>query len=158
MERMTFTDIVSFNYKDIKTLFYSRMTKRHLKFDEDAFNDAFIKCAMHFENEYISYDEAIKYFWTAYIHTVLNYKLHDSHSTEYLPELYDQIDNEYNQNIDELYDIIITDIKNEFGDDGVLTVINYLNHKTYKSSSDIRRICKYIKIKYKNTVKDILSI
>lgn len=155
METMTFVDVVSFNYKDIKTLFQNRSIKRHLMFDEDAFNDAFIKCAEHFENELISYDTAIKYFWTAYIHIVLNHKIHDAHSTGY-SDIYDCEDIIYNIDIDYIYNAIINDVKNKFGDEGVNVLFSYLNKQPISDKNMAKRICKYIKIKYKELVIDTL--
>lgn len=153
MEPMTFADIISKYYTDIYTLFKSRMHKRDMCFNEDAFNDAFIKCVEHFKNDLISYDYAVKYFWKTYIHTVLNEKIHDSYVTE-LPEDYDCECTEYNYDIDELYDTIMNDVQDTFGYDGVEAINNHFKHKKSVSRNQSRKICKYIKSKYERIAID----
>lgn len=155
MELMTFADIISNYYNDIYTLFKSRMHRRDMHFNEDAFNDAFIKCSEHFKSDLISYDHAVKYFWTTYINTVLNEKIHDSYTTE-LPEDYDCECDEYNYDIDNLYNTIIDDIDMEFGEEGMEVVNNYLKHKKSDSRKQSRKICKYIKSKYNQIVIDTM--
>ena len=71
-------DIISAHYKDIKKLFVSRISNHGLKFNEDSFNDAFIKCAQHFGNDIIAYDDAIKYFYVAFLCRVCYYNLNKS--------------------------------------------------------------------------------
>lgn len=70
MERGNFMDIISVHYKDIKKLFTTRCATRKIQFNEDAFNESFIKCAQHFGNDVIIYDDAVRYFWIAYLNTV----------------------------------------------------------------------------------------
>lgn len=154
MENGTFIDIVSIKYKDIRISFNNWSKNRQLVFDEDSFNDAFIKCADHFKDTIITYNDAIKYFWTAYIHTVMNNKKHNSFSTE-LSESIDVIDSNYNEDIDKLYNIIIKDIQQKFGDDAVQLIHNHFIHNT-KDKQLSRKICKYIKTKYKGIVIETL--
>ena len=59
-------DIISVHYKDIRKLFVSRSSNQGYQFSDDAFNDAFINCSLHFGNKTIDYDVAVKYFWIAY--------------------------------------------------------------------------------------------
>ena len=62
MNTGTFMDLISIHYKDIKNLFKSRSYNRNIDFDEDSFNDAFIKCAQRFGNEINNYDNAKMYY------------------------------------------------------------------------------------------------
>ena len=155
MELMTFADIISKYYNNINTLFKSRMHKRDMKFDEDSFNDAFIKCFEYFKDNLISYDDAVKYFWTVYIHMVLNEKIHESHETE-LPEDYDCECPEYNEDIDNLYNTIIEDVRTEFGESGVDAINEHLHHKKQDSRTQSRKICRYIKSKYNKLAIDTI--
>lgn len=65
-----FMGLISDHYNDIITLFKSRSYNIGIQFDEDIFGDAFIKCVKRFENEIITYDVAIKYFWITYLNAV----------------------------------------------------------------------------------------
>lgn len=154
MEKGTFTDIVSIKYKDIRISFNNWSKNRQIVFDEDSFNDAFIKCAEHFKNKIITSDEAIKYFWTAYIHTVMNNKKHNSFSTE-LSDNIDIINNEYNYDIDAIYDIILKDIQQQFGNNAMQLIHNHFIHNIEDKKLS-RKICKYIKTKYKGIVIETL--
>lgn len=154
MENGTFIDIVSIKYKDIRISFNNWSKNRQLVFDEDSFNDAFIKCADHFKDTIITYNDAIKYFWTAYIHTVMNNKKHNKFSTE-LSDTIDVIDIEYNYNIDTIYDTIIDDIQQKFGNNAVQLIHNHFIHSTEDKLLS-RKICKYIKTKYKGVVIETL--
>lgn len=69
MERGNFMDIISVHYKDIRKLFTNRCISRKINFSDDTFNESFIKCAQHFNNTTISYDDAVKYFWIVYLNT-----------------------------------------------------------------------------------------
>lgn len=152
---MTFADIISKYYNDINTLFKSRMHKRDMEFNEDSFNDAFIKCFEHFKDSLISYDDAVKYFWTVYIHIVLNEKIHESYETE-LPEDYDCECPEYNKDIDNLYNTIIEDVRTTFGESGVDAINEHLHHKKQDSRTQSRKICRYIKSKYNELAIDTI--
>jgi hypothetical protein len=154
MENGTFIDIVSIKYKDIRISFNNWSKNRQLVFDEDSFNDAFIKCADHFKDTIITYNDAIKYFWTAYIHIVMNNKKHNKFSTE-LSDIIDVIDIEYNYNIDTMYDTIIDDIQQKFGNNAVQLIHNHFIHSTEDKLLS-RKICKYIKTKYKGVVIETL--
>lgn len=63
MKTGTYMDLVSVHYDDFKKTFASRDNNRGRRFDEDSFNDAFIKCANRFGNNVITYDDALRYFW-----------------------------------------------------------------------------------------------
>lgn len=65
-----FMDLIGIHYNKIVALFKSRSLKLDMQFDEDAFGDAFIKCAQKFGDTNITYDTAIKYFWVSYLNTV----------------------------------------------------------------------------------------
>lgn len=89
MNTGTFMDIIGIHYDDIKRLYISRDINRGRKFNEDAFNDAFIKCAKQFGNNVITKDDVIKYFWVAYVNTSKGSIKYDSIIE--LKEEYDEI-------------------------------------------------------------------
>jgi hypothetical protein len=69
MKTGTFMDIVGIHYDDIKRTYCLRDNANNRKFSEDHFNDAFIKCAKHFGNNVIDYNDVIKYYWTVYVNS-----------------------------------------------------------------------------------------
>jgi hypothetical protein len=101
MKTGTFMDIIGFHYNDIKSLFTSRIVNDDRKFDEDAFNTAFIKCAQKFGENIITYEDAVKYYWIAFNNTSKNneaynhkLELYDEFS-DYFSEEQDDADLEY---------------------------------------------------------------
>lgn len=127
MKTGTFMDLVASNYKEIKKLFKTRSYNMNYEFDEDSFNDAFIKCVNKFNSEEITYDTVLKYFWTSYINTVKTNLIKESnmHSEELDEELHDCIDNTYNEFFDddyskEVYNIIMNAITVKYGKEDML--------------------------------------
>ena len=84
----------------------------------------------------------------------MNNKKHNKFSTE-LSDNIDVIDIEYNYNIDTIYDTIIDDIQQKFGNNAVQLIHNYFIHSTEDKLLS-RKICKYIKTKYKGIVIETL--
>jgi hypothetical protein len=122
MKTGTFMDWVASNYKEIKQLFKTRTYNMNYEFDEDSFNDAFIKCVNKFESEKITYETVLKYFWTSYINTVKTNLIKESNMQyeELDEELHDCIDNTYNEFFDddyskEVYNIIMNAITVKYG-------------------------------------------
>lgn len=106
-------DIVAIHYDDIKRIYTLRDNNKKQKFDEDSFNEAFIKCASKFGNNIITYDDAIKYFWIAYSNTYKSSKTNKF--IEFDIDAHDYIDNTYNENIDTLVSDIFNNIEKKFG-------------------------------------------
>ena len=65
-----FMELISSHYDNIVSMFKSRLYGMGMQFDEDSFGEAFIKCHQKFGDNIITYETAIKYFWTVYINTV----------------------------------------------------------------------------------------
>lgn len=127
MKTGTFMDWVASNYKEIKQLFKTRTYNINYEFDEDSFNDAFIKCVNKFESEEITYDTVLKYFWTSYINTVKTNIIKESklQYEEFNEELHDCIDDTYNEFVDddyskEVYNIIMNAITVKYGKEDML--------------------------------------
>jgi hypothetical protein len=119
MKTGTFMDIVGINYDTIKSLFKSRLHNMNIPFNEDALNDAFIKCAVRFGEKEISYDDAVKYFWVAFLNTSRNEDVANS-KFDHETEIQDEIDEEYDTQIDEKFDKVCSIIESEFGKDNLL--------------------------------------
>jgi hypothetical protein len=127
MKQGNFMDIISIHYKEIKMLFRKRIQSKKQSFDEDCFNDAFIKCAQRFGNKTISYDEAVKYFWVAYVNT---YKgSHSKASREFIESIdgsdFDCIDDEDPSYAKYVYDIVMTTVSEVFGEDDMMVYSLY---------------------------------
>lgn len=135
MKNGTFMDLVASNYKEIKNLFKTRSYNINYEFDEDSFNDAFVKCANKFQVEELTYDTVLKYFWTSYINTVktnINKEL-NMRCDELDEELHDCIDNTYNEFVDddyskEIYNIIMNAIAVKYGKEDMLIYSLYKYH------------------------------
>lgn len=126
MKSGTFMDVVGVHYDDIKRLYISRDVNRGKKFDEDSFNEAFIKCAKRFGNDLIFYDDVIKYFWIAYINTCKkdhSYKNSMEFCEEY-PELEEDGENFSRQ----LYNTVMNAVENAFSEDDMMIYSLYKYH------------------------------
>lgn len=122
MRQGNFMDLISIHYKEIKTLFRARLKSNERPFDEDCFNDAFIKCAQRFGNNVITYDDAIKYFWTAFINT---YKGSQSKaSREFIESIegsdFDCIDDEDPSCAKYIYNIVMNAVEEAFGENDMM--------------------------------------
>ena len=159
MKTGTFMDLVASNYKEIKKLFKTRSYNMNYEFDEDSFNDAFIKCVNKFNSEEITYDTVLKYFWTSYINTVKTNLIKESnmHSEELDEELHDCIDNTYNEFIDddyskEVYNIIMNAITVKYGKEDMLI---YSLHKYHDWTENDLIAAGYDITDLKNKIKTI---
>lgn len=149
MKTGTFMDIVSTNYDDIKRIYCSRDKNAKRKFNEDAFNEAFIKCAVRFGNDIITYEDVIKYFWVAYLNTFKKESINDSKLTycEEYPEIEETDENFSNQ----FYNIIMNAIENAFSEEDMLIYSLYKYHDWSKQDLiSAGYDCKNFEIRIKN--------
>lgn len=127
MKSGTFMDIVGFYYDDIKHIFTLRDQNAKRKFNEDAFNESFIRCAKKFENNTVEYDTVIKYFWIAYVNTCKG-----DYKYESTIELCENYSEEYSEEDDsfskKFYDYAMNVIENEFGENDMLIYSLYKCH------------------------------
>lgn len=112
-----FEDIVIENFVEIQRNFKSGLINKGYSYDEDLFNDAFISCRNALSDKELTKKEVIKYFWTAYVN---KYKTKMSKNKNHLSfeDMIDEIDDineEYNDVPDKIYDIIIKAIQDKFG-------------------------------------------
>lgn len=126
MKTETFMDIIGAHYKDIKALFKSRLYNIDRKFDEDLFNDAFIKCATKFGNEVITYDLAIKYFWIAYLNTIKSVKTNKFEEIDEM--LHDCIDEDDSSYANYIYNIVMDAISEAYGEEDAMLYSLYKYH------------------------------
>ena len=130
MDKGTFMDIIGVHYKELKVLCKSRLYNIDIPFDEDLFNDTFIKCAQRFGNTEITYETCIKYFWTAYLNTIKSEKNNHKHiDTVSLDEdLHDCIDEDDNQYAINVYNIVMDAISERFGEEDMMIYSLYKYH------------------------------
>lgn len=156
MNNGTYMDIVGVHYKDIKTLFKSRLHNNEQQFDEDSFNDAFIKCANRFGNAIITYDNAVRYFWVAYVNTVKGTR------SKALSRLMESLDDEELDCIDDddptfakhIYNIIMAAITEAFSEEDMMIYSLYKYHNwTEKDLTDAGYDCKNLEIRIKTIHK-----
>lgn len=118
MDKQTFSAIVAENYNEIVRNFKSGLKTKGYKFDEDIMNDAFLSCYNTLKDKEITKQEALKYYWVAYINKyktkVNKVNIIDYH--EDMEEDFDDIESKcYNPIKDKIYNIIINELSDKFG-------------------------------------------
>lgn len=111
----TFAEVVAYNYEEIKRNFKAGLKDKGYPWDEDIMNDAFISCNSALKDKPITKSDAIKYYWTAYINKFKSQKLKEEDIVSLDDIDYDCIDEPYVKDIDRIYDIVISELQDEFG-------------------------------------------
>lgn len=169
MKSGTFMDLVSIHYNDIKRLYTSRDVNNNKRFCEDSFNDAFIKCAKRFGNDIITYDDAVKYFYVAYVNT------HKGSCKTEIDNVFESIDNinedipddedpEYKKYAKYMYDITMAAISEKYGKTDMMVYSLYKYHNWTEKElisagynctnlkEKIKEIHSFVKKYHKNSV------
>lgn len=129
-----FLEIVSGHYKEIKQCFILNTNKLKIEFDEDVFHDTIIKCGEIYKDDTNDYKKVKAYLWVSYKTNVLN-KLKRTKRMECFEELtdFDNIDEEYIPEMDEMMDIVRYELYQEFDADIVdLWFKHIVENKEYK--------------------------
>ena len=152
-----FSNIVATNFMEIKKNFKTGLKNSGYKWDEDIFMDAYVKCDSVLKDKLMDKKEALKYYWTAYINKMKNKYKSKYAVMDEIPEDYDKIDEEYNEDKDLLCEIMYNAVVKKFGK----PIANaWVDHrcfgkkseqimKEYKFDQDFHYILKRIK-KYIN--------
>ena len=155
-----FLNHISDNLDEIKKNFKTGLSKQGYLFDEDVLSDVILKCNDKLSDKNIDKKDSIKYLWVSYINKLKN-NIKRNKEDVGLPINFDMIDNEYDFDIDELYNYIVNRVRNEFGDVISNAWIDYFCHS--KTSKDIIKIYKidnnfqYILKKIKKFILDDLK-
>ena len=169
MKSGTFMDIVGVHYTELKNLFKTRLYDRGIQFDEDLFNDAFIKCARKFGNSIVTLEVTAKYFWTAYLNTIKSsiYKSKQNEIVSLDEELHDCIDESDNAYALNIYNVVMDAITERFGEDDMMMYSLYKYHGWSKDDligegydctafdTRIKEIHKFVKTYCKTNVKSL---
>jgi hypothetical protein len=124
----SFMDIIGVHYKDIKNLFTSRDVKNGIRFNEDSFNTAFIKCVEQFGDKIVEYDDVVKYFYVTYKHirdTELTYYSKITVQDEFEDDIIDDEDEDYAKYV---YETVMLAVSNTFGEDDMMMYSLYKYH------------------------------
>lgn len=116
MTKKKFIDIVAENFGEIQNNFKVAAKNKGYPYNEDIMNDAFISCLQSLKNKVLTKSEALKYYWTSYVNKIKsNYRY--SNYIEYINvDDIDSIDDEvYDDAIDQIYDIVLNEIRDKFG-------------------------------------------
>lgn len=167
-------EIIKENFLNIKQNFQIGLLRYGYEFDEDLFVDVVLKCIKTLENKDLSKQEFSKYIWVAYLNKVKRIKSKKIfiNSLDDFIEVDENlyiIDEEYNENTDNLYNEIVKEIKNKFGESVTNAWILHICHnKSYKELAndfrdmkfnfEFKRIKKYILNKLVKTNKNILEL
>lgn len=144
-------ELVGANYDDIKSLFKKRSYNAGISFDEDSFNDAFIKCANKFENTIITLELTTKYFWTAYLNTAkTNFGSRKLDTVSLDIEFHDVIDE--NNYASDIYNMIMDAIEMEFGYNDMMI---YSLHKFHNWSKHDLEDSGYDISNFESRIKEI---
>lgn len=165
MKTGTFMDIVGANYDTIKSLFKSRLHNMNISFNEDALNDAFIKCAQRFGNTILDYDTVIKYYWAVYIN-IVRFDKSKIQYAELDPELHDCVDDTFDaSDTINIYNIVMDLIADKFGEHDMMMYSLYKFHDWSKDDlvesgydityldTRIKEIHKFVKTYCKKYIK-----
>lgn len=140
MEKDNYPDVNVF-FHNIKSRFNSfrskieKMSQKNgIEFDEDVFMDTLLKCADTFPNENATDVDIDTYFWKAFKQNCYsNFSRNKFRNTVNFNNFDDNICNEvYNSDIDEIVDLIKSEVKTKFGDDIYNAwVLHVCYNKTY---------------------------
>lgn len=117
MIKQNFSNIIAENFQEICCNFKIGLKKKGYIYVEDLMNDAFISCCKALQDKEITKQEALRYYWTAYINKLkthmIKYDLFDLCDEM---EKYEDIEVEkYNDIPDQIYNIIITELQDNYG-------------------------------------------
>lgn len=118
MNKRKFSDIVADNYEEICRNFRVGLKAKGYTFDEDIMNDAFISCCSNLNDKYMTKQEALKYYWVAYINKYKNKsnKAGRVNCVENMDEKFEYIESKkYDSTVDKIYNIIIGELQDHFG-------------------------------------------
>jgi hypothetical protein len=115
MANQTFSQIVEENFDEIHKNFRIGLKNKGYSYIEDLMNDAFINCNLALHGKKLSKKEAIKYYWAAYINKYKTFISKDRYTFFEDMSDFDHEDDEYNDSIDEIYNIIIDGIRDKYG-------------------------------------------
>jgi hypothetical protein len=126
-KKSKFADIVADNFYEIRDNFKRGLKGKGYEYDEDVLSDAFISCNLSLKDKYLTKEEAVKYYWTSYINK-LKTKSSKPLNTVYISDIsydddvFDQykdidvIDEQYNEDIDILYNYIMNKVVEKYGE------------------------------------------
>jgi hypothetical protein len=118
MNKQKFSTIVAENYNEIVRNFKSGLKSKGYRFDEDMMNDAFLSCYNTLKDKEVTKQEALKYYWVAYINKYKN-KTNKLCLLDYREDMsvdFEDIESKkYDNTIDRIYDIIIGELQDQFG-------------------------------------------
>lgn len=113
----TFPEIIANNYDEIIRNFRNGLKSKGYEYDEDLINDAYISCHTTLKDKLMTKQEALKYYWTAYINKYKD-KMSKPYTTELCEDMneYDDIAvTVYNQSVDKIYDKVIAGLQDKYG-------------------------------------------
>lgn len=113
----TFINIIAENFDEIHRNFKSGLISKGYDYDEDLMSDTLISCEAALKDKPITKQEAIKYYWTSYINKFKT-KETNKKPIDYIEDKedpVDKIDDVYNKDVDDIYNIIISELQDEFG-------------------------------------------
>ena len=117
MTNKCFSDIVAENYDEIYKNFRAGLISKGYTFSEDIMNDAFISCTVTLKDKQLTKQDAIKYYWTAYINRFKTLINRDK-TIEYVEDMTEFEDTPlttYNDAPDQIYDIVIKELQDHYG-------------------------------------------
>lgn len=93
--------------------------KNNIKFDEDVFMDTIIKCLTTFSKDNATNQDVESYFWVAFKQNSYSYFSRDKFKYSVDFDFFkDSIENaEYNADIDDIVDLLKSEVEKEFGED-----------------------------------------
>lgn len=154
-----FVKYIESNFNDLRKKTENKSRKEKMCFNEDVFMDTIVKCLTNFSKETITVTEIEKYFWKAYKQNIYSKFSRDdfNNMVDFDDCDIDIIDEDYNEDIDNIVEIIKNEVKQKFGptiyDAWLLHVCNNytytelekIGYKGLNLHNEFRQIKRFIK-------------
>lgn len=115
MAKQKFADIVAENFNEIHGNFKKGLPLKGYIYDEDLMSDAFLSCCNALKDKLLTKQEALKYYWAAYINKFKTQVSKVKFYVDIEDEEIDVIEENYDSTIDEIYNIIIEAVRDKYG-------------------------------------------
>lgn len=116
MNKKCFQDIVAEDFTEICRNFQLGLPKKGFQYDEDVMSDVYLSCFNALKDKLLTKEEAIKYYWTAYINKMKTIASKQNFIVSFEDVLEEDIEDvPYNNSTDSIYQIITNELQDKFG-------------------------------------------
>lgn len=158
MEQNYFNELIVNDFYGLKLKFQTKLKSIGLEFDEDLFVDTLLKCNNTLNNKDLPKNDLLKYWWVAYCNELKRPKTYSQVDINENIDYYDRCDKTYDEEIDEIYELVINELYKKFDKHIIDAWVNHTCYnKSYKGleemgykfkfNNEFKKINRYIKTK-----------